>query len=108
VVVGAGWYVVRGGDTLWRIAQAHYGNGRAWRRILDANRPRISDPDRIYACQRIYLPRWGASRPPAEGPWAEPERPRRPAGPFQSGPDGCSRCGGGSHHSRAREWQQDD
>lgn len=30
-------YVVKSGDTLWGIAQAHYGSGAQWTRIYDAN-----------------------------------------------------------------------
>lgn len=56
-VVGR-WYVVRPGDTLWRIARAQYGDGRAWRRILRANWRTVWDPDLIHPCQRLYLPRW--------------------------------------------------
>jgi hypothetical protein len=88
---------VQNGDTLWRIALAHYGNSRAWRRILDANRRTIPDPDRIYACQRLYIPRWGASHPPPEEAWEPPESRHRPVVPVRLGPGGCSRCGAGSH-----------
>ena len=56
-VDGRGWYVVQSGDTLSSIAQAHYGNGRAYWRILGANWRTIPDPGAIYACQRIYIPR---------------------------------------------------
>jgi nucleoid-associated protein YgaU len=52
-----GWYVVQEGDTLSAIAQRHYGNARRYRRIRAANRRKIHNPHRIYACQRIYLPR---------------------------------------------------
>jgi hypothetical protein len=108
VVEGAGWYVVQPRDTLWRIALAHYGNSRAWRRIRDANRSTIPDPDHIRACQRLYIPRWGPSRPPPEEPLEPPDRRQRPIEPIHLPPDGCSRCGAGSHHSRGRAWQQDD
>jgi nucleoid-associated protein YgaU len=30
-------YVVKSGDTLWEIAEARYGNGAEWTKILDAN-----------------------------------------------------------------------
>ncbi len=30
-------YVVKSGDTLWKIAQAHYGSGTQWTRIYDVN-----------------------------------------------------------------------
>jgi nucleoid-associated protein YgaU len=51
-----GWYVVKQGDTLWAIAQRHYGDGRHYPRIHAANRRRIRSAHLIYACQRIYLP----------------------------------------------------
>ena len=104
VVEGAGWYVVRQGDTLWTIAQAHYGNGRAWRRILDANWRKIKDPSCIYACQRLYIPRWGREWPGEAGPphsdedlWAKPAAPTRPVEAVSAGPRGCVDCGAGSH-----------
>ena len=52
-----GWYVVQKGDTLSGIAKRHYGTARDYRRIRAANRRQIRNPNRIYACQRIYLPR---------------------------------------------------
>ncbi|MFV0295128.1 MAG: hypothetical protein ACK5JT_03300 [Hyphomicrobiaceae bacterium] len=51
-----GWYVVAPGDSLTVIAKAHYGTGRKYRRILRANRSRISDEDSIEPCTRLYLP----------------------------------------------------
>jgi nucleoid-associated protein YgaU len=107
VVEGAGWYVVRQGDTLWTIAAAHYGNGRAWRRILDANWRKIKDPSCIYACQRLYIPRWGHEWPDEEEkPWTEPAAPPRRIEPVKSG--GCSDCGAGSHESRRAGGGHDD
>jgi nucleoid-associated protein YgaU len=52
-------YVVRGGDSLWRIAAraSGYGDGRRWSRIHEANRDRIPDPDLIYPGQEIQIPR---------------------------------------------------
>ncbi len=32
-----GTYIVKSGDTLWEIAEAVYGNGNQWHKILDAN-----------------------------------------------------------------------
>jgi hypothetical protein len=110
-VEGSGWYVVAPGDTLWSIAETHYGDGRAWRRIVDANRRRLPDPSCIYACQRLHIP---ASRPEPEweepdGPgrhtrddeasWVRPRGPARPVEPIGSGPRGCADCGAGSHVS---------
>ena len=36
-----GQYVVKRGDTLWEIAEAVYGNGSQWHRILDANKDSV-------------------------------------------------------------------
>jgi nucleoid-associated protein YgaU len=36
--IQAGSYVVKEGDTLWEIAEAVYGNGGEWHKILDANK----------------------------------------------------------------------
>lgn len=52
-----GHYVkVRRGDSLWRIARRHYGDGRRWTRIYNANRRKIQDPDFLRPGRRIYLP----------------------------------------------------
>lgn len=50
-------YVVRRGDSLWRIARRHYGRGRKYRRIYRANRRKIRNPHLIYPCQRFRVPR---------------------------------------------------
>lgn len=52
-----GQYVkVRRGDSLWRIARRHYGNGRRWTRIYNANKRKIQDPDFLKPGRRIFLP----------------------------------------------------
>ena len=50
-------YVVARGDSLWRISARHYHAGRHYMLIYRANRNRISDPDLIYPCQRVLVPR---------------------------------------------------
>jgi len=53
-----GWYVVKTGDTLWAIAERHYGAGARYRTIFLANRDRLKrGPDLIMPCQQLYLPR---------------------------------------------------
>jgi nucleoid-associated protein YgaU len=52
-----GWYVVKEGDTLWSIAERHYGAGRRYKHIYAANRRRIRNAHWIEPCQRVYLPR---------------------------------------------------
>lgn len=52
-----GWYVVKTGDTLWAIAERHYGAGARYRTIFLANRERLKrGPDLILPCQQLYLP----------------------------------------------------
>lgn len=48
-------YVVLPGDSLWKIAQKVYGNGGYWRRIYDANRDKIKDPNKIYPLQVLKI-----------------------------------------------------
>jgi hypothetical protein len=48
--------VVRSGDTLWQIAQRHYGDGAKYTQIFRSNRKQIRDPNWIYPSQRFELP----------------------------------------------------
>ncbi|MGH3472324.1 MAG: LysM peptidoglycan-binding domain-containing protein [Nocardioidaceae bacterium] len=54
--------IVKGGDTLWGIAQRAYGDGGDWPEVFDANRNKIEDPDLIFPGQRLRVP----SQQPAE------------------------------------------
>jgi len=49
-------YVVQRGDSLWRIAQKQYGDGRAWRKIYNANRGRIVDPRDVPIGTKLIIP----------------------------------------------------
>ena len=49
-------YTVKCGDTLSKIAQAHYGDASQWRKIFEANRGTISDPDKIQVGQQLTIP----------------------------------------------------
>lgn len=49
-------YVVKKGDTLSAIARSHYGNAGEWRRIFEANRDAIRDPDLIHPGQTLRIP----------------------------------------------------
>lgn len=49
-------YVVVKGDSLSRIAAGQYGNPQKWRRIYEANRDLIKDPDLIYPGQQLRIP----------------------------------------------------
>ena len=58
-------YVVQSKDTLVRIAHRFYGaqGDRLWRRIYEANRSVLSDPDRLRPGQKLVIP--GAEASPA-------------------------------------------
>ena len=49
-------YVVVAGDNLSKIAKRIYGDANQWRRIYEANRDVIKNPDLIYPGQKLVLP----------------------------------------------------
>ena len=49
-------YTVESGDSLWKIAKNHYGDGAQYMQIFYANRDKISDPDRINVGQELVIP----------------------------------------------------
>ncbi len=49
-------YVVEPGDTLWAIATAAYGDGNRYPEIFEANKPMLSDPDKIFPGQVLRIP----------------------------------------------------
>lgn len=49
-------YVVRKGDTLQSIAKKYYGDSTKWRRIYDANRQRIKNPDKVSVGMKLIVP----------------------------------------------------
>lgn len=67
------FYVVKEGDSLWKIAEAHYGAGKGgkYMEIFEANRPPLTDPDKIFPGQRLRIPN-PASGPMASGEWQPP------------------------------------
>jgi nucleoid-associated protein YgaU len=52
-VAPPGWYIVKPGDSYWRIADLHYQKGSRWRVIHRAN----GRAGVIHPCQHIYVPR---------------------------------------------------
>ncbi|MBB5751968.1 tetratricopeptide repeat protein [Prosthecomicrobium pneumaticum] len=53
---------VGAGDTLWTIAERVYGDGHLYRKLLEANRAVIVDPNRLPAGLTLTVPPAGAQR----------------------------------------------
>ena len=53
---GAGIYVVRRGDTLFRISASVYGDGHKWRRIYEANRRSLRSPNDLRIGMKLTIP----------------------------------------------------
>ena len=49
-------YVVQKGDSLSKIAKGQYGDAAKWKKIFDANRDQIANPDLIHPGQKLRIP----------------------------------------------------
>ncbi len=49
-------YTIKSGDTLSKIAQQYYGNASDWKKIHEANKDKIKDPNKIFPGQKIIIP----------------------------------------------------
>ncbi len=49
-------YTVNPGDSLSKIAKAHYGNAMKYTVIFEANTPMLEDPNKIYPSQVLRIP----------------------------------------------------
>ena len=50
------FHTVVKGDTLGKIAKQHYGNAMKYPVIFEANKPMLTDPDKIYPGQSLRIP----------------------------------------------------
>jgi nucleoid-associated protein YgaU len=50
------FYTVKSGDNLSKIAKAVYGDANKYPLIFEANKPMLSDPDKIYPGQSLRIP----------------------------------------------------
>jgi len=53
---GGRMYSVQPGDSLSKIAKKFYGNSNDWKRIFEANRDRIKNPDLIQPGWTLKIP----------------------------------------------------
>ncbi len=49
-------YTVKSGDSLSKIAKAHYGDANKYMVIFEANKPMLTDPNKIYPGQVLRIP----------------------------------------------------
>lgn len=49
-------YTVQPGDTLWKIARQHYGEGSKYMKIFEANQGILKNPDHILPGQELVIP----------------------------------------------------
>ncbi|WP_298893952.1 peptidoglycan-binding protein LysM [uncultured Psychroserpens sp.] len=52
----AQFHTVASGDTLGKIAKHYYGNAMKYPEIFEANKPMLTDPDKIYPGQVLRIP----------------------------------------------------
>ncbi len=53
----ADFYEVKSGDSLSKIAKAHYGDPMKYNLIFEANQPMLTDPNKIYPGQMLRIPK---------------------------------------------------
>lgn len=49
-------YIVKKGDSLSKIAKEFYGNANQWKKIYEANRDKIKDPNLIQIGWELVIP----------------------------------------------------
>jgi nucleoid-associated protein YgaU len=50
------WHEVKKGESLWKIAERYYGDGSLFKKIFEANRDTLSDPNLIKVGQKLRIP----------------------------------------------------
>lgn len=50
------FYTVKKGDNLSKIAKEFYHDANKWKIVFEANKPMLSDPDKIYPGQVLRIP----------------------------------------------------
>ncbi len=50
------FHTVAKGENLWKISEKYLGSGAKYMEIFEANKPMLSDPDKIYPGQNLRIP----------------------------------------------------
>lgn len=50
------FYIIRRGDTLSKISTKYYGSAGQWRKILEANKQTLANPDKLTPGQKLIIP----------------------------------------------------
>lgn len=53
---GESEYIVKSGDSLSKIAKSKYGDANQWKKIWEANKAEVKNPDLIHPGQRLKIP----------------------------------------------------
>ncbi len=56
IIVSTKEYVVKKGDTLWKIAEDTYGDGKKWKNIYRFNKDVITDPNKLKPGTKLVIP----------------------------------------------------
>ena len=78
--VGGGTHVVNPGDSLWKIAKAHYGYGAYWKAIAEANPNGVAKGGELILCRfPMKIPQIDVVAPSSNSPATifESERPSK-------------------------------
>jgi outer membrane protein OmpA-like peptidoglycan-associated protein len=49
-------YIIKKGDSLWKIAEKELGSGHRWKYLYELNKDRIKNPNKLKAGQKIIIP----------------------------------------------------
>jgi len=49
-------YIIKKGDSLWKIAEKELGSGHRWKFLYELNKDRIKNPNKLKAGQKIIIP----------------------------------------------------
>ena len=56
VMASSRTYTVKSGDSLSKIAKEYYGDANSYNKIFEANRDKLSDPNKIQPGQELVIP----------------------------------------------------